>query len=218
VTQALPANLHLEEVGRYYAGKLRRFGPCALGVDWACELTQQLRFVQLLKLCGLREPFSINDFGCGYGALVPFLEQRHQSRVTAYHGVDIAPEMIAAARMSQPTGNWVQFAVGQELTRMADYSVASGVFNVKLDHSRRSWEAFVRQTLAGLSRWSRRGFAVNFLLPLQASTPQELYCTDPLPWADYCRQVLRREAEVLSGYGLQEFTLIARPPGRREPG
>src|SRR5438876_11504259 len=57
----------LQEVASYYDGRVREFGPTPWGVDWTCELTQQLRFVQLLKVAGRRKRFSLNDLGCGYG-------------------------------------------------------------------------------------------------------------------------------------------------------
>jgi hypothetical protein len=48
--------------------KIRKFGATPLGVDWTCVSTQQLPFVQLLKLCDT-SPASLNDLGCGYGAI-----------------------------------------------------------------------------------------------------------------------------------------------------
>jgi SAM-dependent methyltransferase len=198
-------------VERYYTQKLQKYGACALGVDWACELTQQLRFVQFLALCKSRLPFSINDLGCGYGALLPFLTRRRPGLIAAYYGVDLSTSMIDAARRSNAADKRAEFAVGSEPARLADYSVASGIFNVKLTHSLEAWEMLIRRTLAGLHASSSRGFAVNFLRPLdQAIAPKELYCTEAEPWAAFCRQELGCEAEVLPDYGLKEFTLIAR--------
>jgi SAM-dependent methyltransferase len=198
-------------VERYYTGKLRRYGACALGVDWACEPTQQLRFVQLLKLCRSRLPFSINDLGCGYGALVPFLRKRRPGLIAAYYGVDLSTEMVEAARRSNSAETYAEFAVGGELQRVADYSVASGVFNVKLAHPLQVWESFVRRTLTDLHNNSARGFAVNFLRPLDDGiVPKQLYCTQAEPWVRYCQRELGCDVEVSSNYGLKEFTLIAR--------
>lgn len=205
-----------EGVGTYYSQKLARHGPCALGVDWNCELTQQLRFIHLLKACDFGSSFSINDLGCGYGALASFLKERHPKTAIAYRGVDLSPTMAAAAQRLHAGHPWATFEVGRELGHAADYSVASGIFNVKLGQPLQTWERFVEAALVNLDRCSRTAFAVNFLLPLtDAVAPDELYCTGPEPWAKYCERRLGRNVEVLSRYGLTEFTLIVR---RTKPG
>ena len=56
-------------ISDYYTGKIKKFGATPLGMDWTCVPTQQVRFIQLLKLCDFTAPFSLNDLGCGYGAL-----------------------------------------------------------------------------------------------------------------------------------------------------
>jgi hypothetical protein len=96
--------------------------------------------------------------------------------------------------------------------RSADYSVASGIFNVKLKHSREAWEGTIRAALAGLASNSRRGFAVNFLLePMQAFLAEPgLYTTAPDRWAAYCARQFNAEVDVIGGYGMPEFTLIVR--------
>ena len=41
----------LDAVSAYYSGTLQRFGATSLGVDWPNRLNQELRLVQLLKVC-----------------------------------------------------------------------------------------------------------------------------------------------------------------------
>ena len=48
-------------VAGYYTDKVTRHGPTPLGVDWSCLPTQEMRFVQLLKLCDFSQPLSLND-------------------------------------------------------------------------------------------------------------------------------------------------------------
>ena len=45
------------EIDGYYTAKVTRHGATPLGVDWSCVPTQQLRFLQLLKLCGDERAF-----------------------------------------------------------------------------------------------------------------------------------------------------------------
>lgn len=193
----------------YYAAKVLRHGPTPLGVDWTCVPTQELRFVQLLKLIGAAPAFSINDIGCGYGALPGFLHRRFRGSAIDYYGVDVAPEMIAQARRRNRR-SWAQFAVGQAGPRLADYSVASGIFNVMLYHSQEVWRDYVARTLGDMAHTSRLGFAVNFMLPLRPGEdgPLELYRVDPQAWIDHCRVNYGVEPTLVSDYGLREFTLL----------
>jgi hypothetical protein len=93
--------------------------------------------------------------------------------------------------------------------RVADYSIASGIFNVKLEHSIERWERLIASTLDDLNATSRLGFAVNLLEPIQIQVP-ELYRTPPEPWIRYCEKL--GSTKVLSGYGLGEFTLCVSKP------
>src|SRR5256884_1528902 len=95
-TCALPISGILENVNRYYTEKLELHGATARGVDWNSVESQRLRFAQLLKICDCREPFTINDYGCGYGALADYL--RDTGGLFRYCGFDISSSMIARAR------------------------------------------------------------------------------------------------------------------------
>jgi SAM-dependent methyltransferase len=196
----------------YYSEKLKQHGATARGVDWPSAASQYLRFVQLLKLCDFSRPFSINDFGCGYGALLEYFEYRHPEAAIRYHGIDISPPMIEAAELRWKHHAPARFSIGSECHDAADYSLASGVFNIKLDWPVGEWEAYVKSILINLRAKSRRGFSVNFMLPLdEPSDEQSLYRTTPDRWMDFLKE-LDCSAEQISDYGLREFTLLARIP------
>lgn len=203
-------------IDRYYSHKVRRHGPTPSGVDWPCLRTQELRFEQLLRVCGGEAFFSLNDIGCGYGALLAFLAKRHTHAQYAaridYLGIDLSAAMVAEARLLWHKRPLAEFLAAKTSPRTADYSVASGVFNVKLDQPMALWESFVAQTLADMHRTSRVGFAVNFLAPLTKGEagPPELYRAAPGQWQRHC-EALGARVEVLQGYGLpQEYTLLVR--------
>jgi len=195
----------------YYTGVVSRHGPTPRGVDWACELTQQLRFVQLLKVCDFGAPFSLNDVGCGYGALLGFLRARHAGTSIDYAGVDLSAAMIDAAQR-QWKADRAAFSVGFDSQRTADYCVASGIFNVKLAVPTRQWRALVRDTLQRMRARSRKGIAVNFLLPAAQASRRlpELYRPRAHTWSTYCRDVLGGDVQTVEGYGLDEVTLLVR--------
>jgi SAM-dependent methyltransferase len=202
------------EIARYYSDKVRAHGPTPSGADWSCVPTQELRFVQLLKLCDFHRPFSLNDIGCGYGALLSFLGKRHRRTQVDYLGIDLSAAMIDQATAGWRRSRRGKFTVGHTAPRIADYCVASGIFNVKLDQPTDAWEAFVAQTLDDMHEYSRLGFAANFLSPRVADECiPELYCAPPERWARHCEEKFGSRVAVLSSYGMREFTLLV----RREP-
>jgi hypothetical protein len=90
--------------------------------------------------------------------------------------------------------------------------VASGIFNVQLDHPTPLWELYVARLLDDLRARSRLGFAVNFRAEAHAglSSPG-LYETRPEIWARFCQERYNAAVQVVADYGLREFTLLVRP-------
>ena len=202
-------------IDRYYSHKVNLHGPTPAGVDWPCLPTQELRFEQLLRVCGGQAPFSLNDIGCGYGALLAFLARHKHAAHIDYLGVDLSAAMVAQARLLWRKRPLTEFLAGNASPRVADYSIASGIFNVKLNQPRALWETFIARTLADMHRSSRVGFAVNFLAPLAQGEagPQELYRAMPEHWQRHCEDALGARVEVVQSYGLpEEYTLLARAP------
>jgi SAM-dependent methyltransferase len=202
-------------VEAYYDAKLARHGATPRGVDWTCTATQWLRFVQLLKLCSVDEPFSLIDLGCGYGALADFLRARHPRACVDYLGIDLSPRMIRSARRLHRGTPSTRFAIGRTVRELADYTVASGVMNVRGDCPVPLWEGFVQTILTDMRHMSKRGFAVNFVLQPTSSAPvEQLYYPDRETWPRFCRETFGCAVEVFDDYGMQEFTLIAQvhPP------
>lgn len=195
----------LKQVGGYYGAKVTARGPTAAGVDWNSEDSQKLRFTQLLKVVNTDGPFSLNDYGCGYGALYEFLKPREVD----YRGFDIAPEMIAHARALYPNA---RFTLDEKSLERADYTVASGIFNVKLQNDPAAWRDYVLHTIDRLAELSQRGFAFNMLTSYSDADKMrpDLYYGDPSFFFDYLKRHHSRHVALLHDYGLYEFTLLCR--------
>jgi SAM-dependent methyltransferase len=200
----------LAPVSRYYAERLAAHGACAQGVDWNGPQSQRLRFAQLLRICEGVEDFSLNDIGCGYGALFGYL--REQGSRVDYLGVDISRAMIARAEELHRGETGCRFLLGDSADRVADYAVASGVFNVKLEAPVGDWHAHVLRSLEGLHAACRRGFAFNCLTRYSdaALMKEHLFYADPCELFDYCKRRFARDVALLHDYGLYEFTLLVR--------
>lgn len=202
--------MHLADVARYYSTKLAEHGDTARGVDWNGEESQVLRFDQLVKVIQRRSGFSVNDLGCGYGALLDYLTPKFER--FSYHGTDISPDMIRAARARHPRAPDALFAVAPEPPSVADYGIASGIFNVRLDCPDADWERHIESTLDLLDRTSREGFAFNCLTKYSDDDRRRgyLYYADPCALFDLCKRKNSRQVALLHDYGLYEFTLLVR--------
>jgi len=198
----------LDAVGRYYTERVREFGATARGVDWNSEESQDLRFAQLARLLPAM-PFSVVDYGCGYGALVDFLER--QGHDFDYQGLDISEVMVKRAARAH-SGGRRRFTTSHLELEPADYAVASGVFNVKLDTSAEKWSEYVLRTVESLDDLGRSGFAFNMLTSY--SDPErmraDLYYADPSVMFDHCKRHFSRQVALLHDYGLYEFTILVR--------
>lgn len=192
-------------VSAYYTRRINRHGAVPAGVDWASEAAQTLRFAILLRLCDFAGAFSLDDVGCGYGALWRHLSLRHAGAAVDYLGFDLSAAMIRHARAYCPDAAFLHAAASP---RRADYAVASGIFNVVPAGMGSLWPDLVAKTLDDLWAGTRRGFAVNFLAP--GPTTPRLYRTPPGPWRDHCTTRYAASIDVLAAYGLNEFTLLVR--------
>jgi SAM-dependent methyltransferase len=200
----------LDAVERYYSAKFDEHGARAEGVDWNSAESQELRFVQLTHLLrGRADAFSINDLGCGYGAFAAYLhEHGFDARYTGY---ELSPAMLESARASFGDDDGVRFVEGSVL-EPADYSVASGIFNVRLGFDDDDWRAYVEATIDDLARASGSGFAFNMLTSYSDPDRRrpDLYYADPGALFDLCERRYSRHVALLHDYGLWEFTIVVR--------
>ena len=206
-----------ERVADYYSEKVRQHGETARGVDWNSTDSQRTRFDQLLRIVSSQTtPYSILDYGCGYGALIDSLAER--GRPFRYVGYDVSEEMILRAKRLHGRDGSCEFTTNEEELEPCDYVVASGVLNVRLDASLSEWKAYVLETLDSLHRLSLEGFAFNALTSY--SDPEhmrdDLFYADPSWLFDHCKRTYSGQIALLHDYGLYEFTVLARknPEGR----
>jgi SAM-dependent methyltransferase len=217
MTEPGPTTRHVGEGGTftdraaaYYAGKLKVHGATCRGVDWNSVESQERRFAELLRICEAEPAVSLNDFGCGYGALVDFLLRT--GRPFDYCGYDAAPTMIEAARARLGNLPGCRFTSDRASAAPRDYTVASGVFNVKLDAMVPAWWTYVTQELDAIAAISRRGFAFNMLTSYSDSDRkrEDLFYPEPEAVFRYCMEHFSRSVALNHDYPLYEFTVLVR--------
>ena len=194
----------------YYAPRLAEHGASARGVDWNSPQSQALRFEQLLRVREDAEPCSLLDYGCGYGALAHTLVAHEQP--VDYLGFDVSTRMVDLARTHNPDPERCRFSDRPADLAPADYAVASGVFNLRLDVDQDVWEAYVLETLDTLARLGRRGFAFNLLTSWSDADRMrpDLFYADPARFFDHCKRNYSRHVALLHDYGLYEWTMLVR--------
>lgn len=201
----------LDEVATYYAEKLAEHGDTPRGVDWNGEESQMVRFAQLCKIIDPETPnFSLNDLGCGYGALLDYLRDKHAT--CTYLGVDVSNEMVKVAEQRHAAADRARFITSAEPDEVADYGLASGIFNVRLGRSDAEWIDYLQATLDVLDRTSSLGFAFNCLTSYSDEDKKRdyLYYADPCRLFDLCKRRYSRQVALLHDYGLYEFTILVR--------
>ena len=203
----------ISSVTAYYGEKIRAHGPTARGVDWNSTESQEVRFAQLMRVADRAPQFAVNDFGCGYGALCDYLQQSGGD--VDYHGFDLALPMIEEARRKHPTLPSTAFVTELADLTVADFTVASGVFNVKLDTPTSDWQAYILATIDELAHLSRGGFAFNMLTSYSDADRMRpnLYYGDPCYYFDHCKRRFSNSVALLHDYGLYEFTILVRLEG-----
>ncbi len=202
----------LAPIAVLYGQRLERFGARPLGVMWRNEDGQRLRFEILVRVVedeGKAGGVTINDLGCGYAAFFDFLAPLPVMRGGRYFGYDICEDMVDTARrrVDDPRVSLFQSLIA---TREADYSFASGTYNLRADVDEGEWTDYVKASLAQL--WSRTAKGLAFNMPgADGGSPEDgLYYGDPQGFLDFCREALSPDATLIDDYPLPEWTILVR--------
>jgi SAM-dependent methyltransferase len=199
-----------------YTENLAAHGIDSKAVGWPDRESQLLRFEKLAYLIDVdspNDPVSVNDWGCGYGAMFKFLDERFGVELERWYGYDISRDMLEAAgrHLNDPRAELIESG---DITRDADYTFISGTFNVRAGASDEAWSAYVKDVLRMVARRSRRGFAFNLLTCYVDWRQDDLFYADPAEFFTFCREELARHVSLLHDYPLYEWTIVALHEGR----
>ena len=201
-----------KKLSEYFTEKLDAFGATPKGVDYNGSESQERRFEQLAKVINASQPFSVIDFGSGYGALFDFLNRKGWQ--FEYYGIDLIEKMVVAGRELYKDFPNAHFTTLENEVPKVDYLLAGAIFNIKLDETYESWQEFVTRTLLRMNALCSKGFAFNLLTKYSdadrmAQRP-DLFYGDPLFYFDFCKRNFSRNIALLHDYGLYDFTILVR--------
>ena len=118
---------------------------------------------------------SILDFGCGFGDFFEYLKSKKICDVK-YEGIDINENFIRQGKKKYKDAKLYHHDPFQDgLISKYDYIVSSGVHNTKITDNLK----FVEQTFDLFDKYSKYGFAMNFLSNTGDFFEQELFYADP---------------------------------------
>lgn len=193
-----------------YEHQLSEHGPTPSGVLWSDEKGQIERFE---TLCAIIDDESKNstiiDYGCGYGAFFRFLRDKPYMSEGRYFGYDICPSMIDSAKQSFDCDPRACFEVSAIASAKADYSFASGTFNMKATESNVKWAIFIKESIYNLSEASKLGIGFN-LLSCKNIEQEWLYYADPDEFYKFCTINFSGKTEIIFNKAKTEFTLLVK--------
>jgi SAM-dependent methyltransferase len=201
-----------KRLNEYFSGKLDLFGATPKGVDYNGPEAQERRFEQLVKVIDPSRPFTVIDYGSGYGALFEYLQKKGWQ--FEYYGVDLIEKMVLAGREKYQRFPNAHFTTDEREAPQADYLLAGAIFNIKLETAYADWQAFAVKTLGRMQALCSRGFAFNMLTRYSdadrmAQRP-DLFYADPLYFFDLCKRSFSKNVALLHDYGLYDFTILVR--------
>jgi SAM-dependent methyltransferase len=200
----------LQIIEQYFLGYFQKFGPSPEGLNWNSVEAQVKRFEQLCKVINFSNPFSILDYGCGFGSLFDFLKDKGQD--FTYVGYDILEAMISKGKELHFGNSNCRFINNLAEVSQMDYVIESGVFNVKQENEESSWTEYINKSLNKMFFLANKGIACNFLTKysdIEYMKPH-LYYADPLFLFDYCKKNFSKNVALLHDYDLYDFTIIIR--------
>ena len=115
--------MNLKKIENLYSNNIRALGVSSEAVGWNSKESQYLRFEKLLSMIDLKEEFSINELGCGYGELYKYLINK-KYHFSLFNGYDISEEMLKECEvyLNQPSN--LNLYHSSNIETLSDYTIA----------------------------------------------------------------------------------------------
>lgn len=204
------SEVDLKKVEQWYTDALQEHGIDAKGVGWGNSVDHKLRFDKLCEVIDRKdEKFSINDLGCGYGSLYHHLTA-NKKIITQYYGYDISEDMLIEAKKLLPATDNIIYSNSPKLSTKADYTITSGIFNVRFEETDKKWEEYILHVLHNMDDFSEKGFSFNLLTSYVDWKDKKLYYADPCFYFNYCKKNFSKKITLLHDTHLYEWTMIVK--------
>ena len=168
------------KLNRAYEDRLAALGPVPKGVFWRNQSTQIARFDALLNIVTKVTPIAnpiLGDVGCGYGAMLDFIQKTSRYQHLNYIGIDINRAMINSCKREFPDHKNM-FFVGKSPPSPVDFCVFSGTFNLCHTNNTTLWLDYIFANLRQCWQRSRYGLVLNLLCGHKAEVRNQIFYAD----------------------------------------
>jgi SAM-dependent methyltransferase len=201
--------LRLEDLKKTYEESLKKYGDTPKGVGWKSKIDQHLRFQKLLTVVYDKyEKFSLNDLGCSYGELFLYCIENGYN-ISDYYGYDLSDKILKVAKKNLDYPN-VNLIESDSITKVSDYSIESGIFNVNYKHSEEDWIHYIQDKLYEMNSHSIKGFSFNCLTTYVDYRDLNLFYGCPHHFFSFCMDHFSHSVNLLHDYGLHEWTIVVK--------
>lgn len=192
-----------------YSKRLEKHGATIEALASGKEERRQLRF-QILSEIGIQPGDTILDLGCGFGDLIPFLENTLGKDRFQYIGVDINEKLVAVAKQRFPSYHFIVKDILEEpLTEKCDYILSTTCFNLRLEFED-NYE-FVEKLLKECYGNARKGIAIDFLSSyVDFRVVEEAFYYEPEKIFTIAKKMTKR-VNLRHDYPLFEFCIYLYP-------
>ncbi len=199
-----------DQLHSYYQSKKQEPADFAK-MGWKSLHAQNVRFQQLTRSFSLKYGDSVNDLGCGIGNFYGYLKQEFPGLDLRYAGYDMIGDMISEASkkfQNDQRAAFFKIETVQDI-KPADYTFASGIFNLKFSISEKQWLSYILETIRTMSLNSSKGISFNCLTSYSDKEfmREELYYPDPLFIFDFCKKEISRNVALYHDYNEYDFTI-----------
>lgn len=176
------------------------------------ESHQTLRYENLFNWLDFPlDNLSVFDVGCGIGELNDWLSARVKH--LKYHGNDIVPEMVEAARERIPECDIrsVDLSNDPDLPK-ADIYCLSGVFNFHGGMDMDKWEKYCQSMVTVMFQHSKIGICFNGLSTSADYYDEAMFYSSSQQWVSFLNKECSRFIGVKADYALFEHSIYVLQP------
>ena len=194
----------------YYENTLKIHGNNFKGMNWSSSKSQYLRFKQLCKI-GILKNHTLHDIGCGNGELLIFLK-KNNIRFKSYLGSDISNIMIELCKRKFSKERNASFKTLDihkiNNIKIADYVVASGIFNIKNNITSKVWKIYVFNTILKMFKYAKKGIAFNLMTFDTTYRDKKIFYLSVDEILRFLRKKVSKKIIINHSYNLWEYTVF----------
>lgn len=182
-----------------YHTSFQKYGVSPKSLKWKTQEAAEKRYIALTENIDF-ENKSILDLGCGFGDIIPFIENKAKN--FNYTGVDITKEFIQEAKELYPNHKFIEGDFMNDELRDFDIILACGPLNsLSIDVSAR------KKIIKKFFNKSKKIFAFNMAGGEREEERKGIFYVNYLDILKYCL-TLTNKITFKTGYAYKDFTIV----------